>query len=100
MYGEPDKQGVSAQRCVKLFSWSWRAFDGKLDFGRRSPSFPQSIGSAANAAEPFERDDGLHPNGRYDPSPRYDSCLRALGYEASNPWSIGPFPPPASTARR
>jgi arylsulfatase A-like enzyme len=34
--------------------------------------------------EPFERDDGLHP----DPAPRpgYDSYLRARGFDAANPW--------------
>lgn len=36
--------------------------------------------------EPYERDDGLHPDGRYDPSPRYDAYLRAQGFEAANPW--------------
>jgi arylsulfatase A-like enzyme len=34
--------------------------------------------------EPYERDDGLHPAGR--PRPRYDSYLRAHGFEADNPW--------------
>ncbi|MBN8888934.1 MAG: phosphonate monoester hydrolase [Rhodospirillales bacterium 70-18] len=34
--------------------------------------------------EPYERDDGLHP----DPAPRpaYDRYLRDLGYDAANPW--------------
>lgn len=34
--------------------------------------------------EPFERDDGLHP----DPYPRpaYDAYLRAHGFDAANPW--------------
>lgn len=36
--------------------------------------------------EPYERDDGLHPDGRYDPSPRYDAYLRTQGFEAANPW--------------
>ena len=36
--------------------------------------------------EPYERDDGLHPDGRYDPHPPYDDYLREQGYEASNPW--------------
>jgi arylsulfatase A-like enzyme len=34
--------------------------------------------------EPFERDDGLHPDAA--PRPRYDSYLRELGYNAENPW--------------
>ncbi len=36
--------------------------------------------------EPFERDDGLHPDGHYDPDPRYDAYLREHGFEAANPW--------------
>ena len=35
--------------------------------------------------EPYERHDGLHPDG-HDPNPPYDSYLRANGFEASNPW--------------
>ncbi|WP_316233670.1 alkaline phosphatase family protein [Bradyrhizobium sp. SZCCHNPS2010] len=36
--------------------------------------------------EPFERDDGLHPDGPYDPDPAYDDYLRRQGFEADNPW--------------
>ena len=36
--------------------------------------------------EPYERDDGLHPDGRYDPNPPYDRYLRAIGFDAENPW--------------
>jgi arylsulfatase A-like enzyme len=36
--------------------------------------------------EPFERDDGLHPDGKYDPHPRYDDYLREQGFDAKNPW--------------
>jgi len=34
--------------------------------------------------EPYERDDGLHPDNR--PRPKYDDYLRQQGFEASNPW--------------
>ncbi len=34
--------------------------------------------------EPYERDDGLHPDPA--PRPRYDQYLRDLGYVAENPW--------------
>jgi arylsulfatase A-like enzyme len=34
--------------------------------------------------EPYERDDGLHPDSR--PRPTYDDYLRQHGFEASNPW--------------
>jgi arylsulfatase A-like enzyme len=36
--------------------------------------------------EPYERDDGLHPDGKYDPDPAYDRYLREQGFEAENPW--------------
>ena len=34
--------------------------------------------------EPYERDDGLHPDPA--PRPRYDQYLRDLGFAAENPW--------------
>ena len=34
--------------------------------------------------EPFERDDGLHPDRA--PRPRYDTALREAGFDAPNPW--------------
>ncbi len=34
--------------------------------------------------EPFERDDGLHPDSY--PRPAYDAYLRAQGFDAANPW--------------
>jgi len=39
--------------------------------------------------EPFERDDGLHPevDGKlYGPDPAYNRYLRQLGYSGENPW--------------
>ncbi len=36
--------------------------------------------------EPFERDDGLHPDGPYDPAPAYDNYLRQHGFRGRNPW--------------
>ena len=36
--------------------------------------------------EPFERDDGLHPDGPYDPDPDYDNYLRQHGFSGRNPW--------------
>ena len=35
---------------------------------------------------PFERHDGLHPDGDYDPDPTYNDYLRAKGFDADNPW--------------
>ena len=48
---------------------------------------PQSvIGVHASQCgfEPFERDDGLHPDNR--PRPAYDAYLRGHGFDAKNPW--------------
>ena len=36
--------------------------------------------------EPYERDDGLHPYGPYDPTPAYDEFLRQHGLDSANPW--------------
>ena len=36
--------------------------------------------------EPFERDDGLHPDQVLDPNLAYNSYLRAHGYDSDNPW--------------
>ncbi len=36
--------------------------------------------------EPYERDDGLHPDQLVDPDLPYNRWLRALGYDAANPW--------------
>jgi arylsulfatase A-like enzyme len=36
--------------------------------------------------EPYERFDGLHPRGPYDPNPRYNDYLREQGYDGDNPW--------------
>ncbi|QDO98583.1 alkaline phosphatase family protein [Ferrovibrio terrae] len=36
--------------------------------------------------EPFERDDGLHPDQLLDPDLAYNAWLRAKGYASENPW--------------
>jgi len=42
------------------------------------------VATAQCGFEPYERDDGLHPDGA--PRPRYDTYLRDLGYNDENPW--------------
>jgi arylsulfatase A-like enzyme len=37
--------------------------------------------------EPFERDDGLHPDRSVDPDLPYNHYLRQKGYSGENPWS-------------
>jgi arylsulfatase A-like enzyme len=36
--------------------------------------------------EPFERDDGMHPYGPYDPDANYQDALREAGIDSENPW--------------
>jgi len=36
--------------------------------------------------EPFERDDGIHPDALVKPDLRYNEYLRAKGYDGENPW--------------
>lgn len=36
--------------------------------------------------EPFERDDGLHPDQNADPDLPYNQYLRGRGYDGENPW--------------
>lgn len=50
---------------------------------------PQSIeGIFASQCgfEPYQRDDGLHPDRSADPDLAYNRYLRDLGYETDNPW--------------
>ncbi|MHC8509043.1 MAG: sulfatase-like hydrolase/transferase [Rhodospirillales bacterium] len=58
--------------------------------GLRRLNLDPASGPAARSAEAgftvFERHDGLHPDGDYDPSPRYSSYLREQGFDADNPW--------------
>ena len=50
------------------------------------PASVIGVRTAECGFEPWERDDGLHPDGPYDPDPTYDDYLRAQGYAAENPW--------------
>jgi arylsulfatase A-like enzyme len=51
-----------------------------------SPNSPIGLTIAECGFEPYERDDGLHPYGPYDPDPDYDDYLRKHGFEGRNPW--------------
>jgi arylsulfatase A-like enzyme len=37
--------------------------------------------------EPWERDDGEHPNQKFNPDLAYNKWLRSHGYESPNPWN-------------
>jgi arylsulfatase A-like enzyme len=50
---------------------------------------PQSVPGqylAEAGFEPYERDDGLHPDARVDPKLKYNEYLRAHGMGGTNPW--------------
>jgi len=46
----------------------------------------EGVFSAECGFEPFERDDGLHPDALASDRLPYNRYLRALGYEGANPW--------------
>src|SRR5215475_7194213 len=48
------------------------------------PDSRHGVQQAECGFEPFERDDGLHPDPA--PRPRYDRYLQDLGYNSPNPW--------------
>ncbi|MEJ2432217.1 MAG: alkaline phosphatase family protein [Pseudolabrys sp.] len=50
------------------------------------PGSPIGVTVSQCGFEPFERDDGLHPYGPYDPDPAYDNYLRQHGFLGRNPW--------------
>ena len=49
------------------------------------PNSSRGVLAAETGFEPFERDDGLHPDPS-KPRPRYDSWLAERGYPGENPW--------------
>jgi len=53
------------------------------------PSSPIGVRTAECGFEPYERDDGMHPYGPFDPDPAYDTYLRKHGFDSRNPWEDG-----------
>lgn len=85
--GEPtlgDHLGELGVRAVLAGKTHMRAdLEGmkRLDI---DPASPLGVHVAQCGFEPFDRHDGLHPDGA--PRPAYDQYLRDLGYDAPNPW--------------
>ena len=50
------------------------------------PDSPIGVLLSECGFEPFERDNGLRPDGFYDPAPAYDTYLRQKGFLGRNPW--------------
>jgi arylsulfatase A-like enzyme len=51
-----------------------------------APDSPEGVLAAECGFEPFERDDGLHPDDTVDPDLAYNRFLAELGYGGRNPW--------------
>ena len=51
------------------------------------PESEQGIYVSQAGFEPYERDDGEHPNKKVDPELPYNKYLRSKGYESENPWN-------------
>jgi arylsulfatase A-like enzyme len=46
----------------------------------------EGVQAAECGFEPYDRDDGLHPDGDYAPESAYSRYLREHGYRSENPW--------------
>jgi arylsulfatase A-like enzyme len=51
-----------------------------------TPDSPEGVFASECGFEPYERDDGLHPDDTVDPALAYNRFLREQGYEGANPW--------------
>ncbi|GLQ06949.1 alkaline phosphatase family protein [Sneathiella chinensis] len=51
-----------------------------------SPTSNEGVLASQCGFEPWERDDGLHPDELTDPNLAYNRFLREQGYEGDNPW--------------
>ena len=51
-----------------------------------APDSVEGVFAGECGFEPFERDDGLHPDDTVDPALAYNRFLREQGYEGVNPW--------------
>ncbi|HEX4157286.1 MAG TPA: alkaline phosphatase family protein [Rhizomicrobium sp.] len=51
-----------------------------------APDSVEGVFASECGFEPYERDDGLHPDGTVDPVLAYNLFLRERGYAGANPW--------------
>ncbi len=51
-----------------------------------APSSAEGVFASECGFEPYERDDGLHPDDTVDPALAYNRFLREQGYDGANPW--------------
>lgn len=60
--------------------------EGMARLGLRPDASQEVILVRECGFEPWERDDGLHPDQAVSPDLAYNHYLRSLGYEGDNPW--------------
>jgi arylsulfatase A-like enzyme len=87
--GEPtlgDHLRAEGVRTVLIGKTHMRADKRGMERLGIDPTSIIGVQTAECGFEPWERDDGLHPDGPYDANPAYDTYLRQHGFQAENPW--------------
>jgi len=74
------------QRTVLVGKTHMRADDEGMARLQIAPVSPLGVLVSQCGFEPYERDDGLHPDQSADPNLAYNRYLRARGYVSDNPW--------------
>ncbi len=73
-------------RTVLVGKTHMRADDAGMARLDIAPVSPLGVRVSQCGFEPYERDDGLHPDQSADPHLAYNRYLRAQGYDSDNPW--------------
>jgi arylsulfatase A-like enzyme len=73
-------------RTVLVGKTHMRADDAGMARLQIDPVSPLGVLVSQCGFEPYERDDGLHPDQSADPNLTYNRYLRARGYVSDNPW--------------
>jgi len=74
-------------RCALAGKTHMRADDEGMARLGIDPNSIIGVHTAECGFEPYERDDGLHPDAPYAPRPPYNDYLRGKGYDGENPWN-------------
>jgi arylsulfatase A-like enzyme len=73
-------------RTVLVGKTHMRADDAGMARLHIDPASPRGVLVRQCGFEPYERDDGLHPDQIADPNLAYNHYLRQRGYASDNPW--------------
>jgi arylsulfatase A-like enzyme len=74
------------RRTVLVGKTHMRADDAGMARLEIAPASSLGVLVSQCGFEPYERDDGLHPQASADPNLAYNRYLRARGYDSNNPW--------------